>query len=101
MTTRVPVSSFLVVVGRVDIEEIIQRVTDAIGTTTVSATRVVVRGVSRWVMKLKIVGAHDLRIRAINNNHQFHRTSNSNSSEATGDASSVVLKATSSGTAPS
>ena len=57
MTTRVLVSNLLVVRGRVDIEETSQSATD---TTMVSATGVVVRGVSRWVMKLRIAGAHDL-----------------------------------------
>ena len=101
MTNRAPVSSLLVVTGRVDIEEITQGATDAIGTIVVSATRVVVSGVSRWVMRLKIVGAHDLRIRINNNNHLLHETNSSNNSEATGDAINVVLKATSSETAPS
>ena len=60
MTTRAQDSSFLVVMGRVDIEVIIQSVTDAIDTTVVSATRVVASGVSRLVMKLRIVETHVL-----------------------------------------
>ena len=59
-TTRVPVSSLLVVAGREFIAEITPGATTVTRTTVASATRVVVRGDSRWVMRPRIVGAHGL-----------------------------------------
>ncbi|MFS7989109.1 hypothetical protein Hanom_Chr11g01042851 [Helianthus anomalus] len=60
MTTKAPDSSFLVVMGRKDIEEFTHGATNVTDTTVASATGFVVSGVSRLVMKLRIVETHAL-----------------------------------------
>ena len=92
-TIRVPVSNPLVVIDGENIRVFTPSVTIATGTIAAHATRVVVKGVSRWGMRPKIVGAHGLQIRTSNRNNQLHRTHSSSShSVETGDVSSVGLK---------
>ena len=59
-TIRALVSNLQAVAGRVVIEGTSQGVTIVTDTTVASATRVVARGVSRWVTRPRIVGAHGL-----------------------------------------
>ena len=96
-TIRVPVSNPLVVTDRGDIRVVNLGATTATGITTAHVTRVVVKGVLRWVTRPKTVGVHDLRIRISSFSNQLHKTSSSSSSHSveTGDVSSVGLKVTS------
>ena len=99
MTTRVLVSNLLVIKDRVDTEETTPSATGATNITAGSATKVDVRDVTSWVMKLRIAGARVLQTRIANNN-KLHRTTISSNSRAIKVAFSVALKATLRETAP-
>ncbi|MFS7937848.1 putative retrotransposon gag domain-containing protein [Helianthus anomalus] len=69
-------------------------VINAINITAEDAAGNIVKGASRWVMRLRIVEAHGQSIRTSNSHRQLHRTSSSSHNVETGDVSSVGLKAT-------